>query len=342
MKNYLVIPAFYEGTSFEDLVLELVHMLETLKINVEIIGQKTPLSNNLPCDDLDDNSFFNIQTDIVNELINKISSPAKILFLDFFFPSIDLIKYFLSRNKINCKLGALLHGGLFLENDLFQSERWLKYFEYGYFEAFDMMYAPSSYLKKKVPDRFKDKIKVFSWGLDYFYKSLDSEKISHEFDVIFPHRITDDKGVTGLIYIAKQLPSIQFCTTLPQIPSEKNANKYIQRLRAFENITIVAGKNRSDHTDTLKSAKIVLSCAKQENFGYAVHKAVLCGCIPVLPNRLCYPEFFDKRYLYEDLDEAIEMIKKYLGKNNKNNIMTLKSREKIPSFANLVNNFFYE
>ncbi len=45
---------------------------------------------------------------------------------------------------------------------------------------------------------------------------------------------------------------------------------------------------------------IVLSTAVHEFQGIAIMEAVNNGCIPLLPNRLSYPEFFNTKYLYED------------------------------------------
>lgn len=44
------------------------------------------------------------------------------------------------------------------------------------------------------------------------------------------------------------------------------------------------------YRDLLYQADIVVSAAQQEFFGIAVLEAMYCGCLPVLPNRLSYPE----------------------------------------------------
>ncbi len=47
---------------------------------------------------------------------------------------------------------------------------------------------------------------------------------------------------------------------------------------------------RADYLATLAGCDLVVSTAIQENFGYAVIESILCGCQPLLPNRLAYPE----------------------------------------------------
>jgi glycosyltransferase involved in cell wall biosynthesis len=44
------------------------------------------------------------------------------------------------------------------------------------------------------------------------------------------------------------------------------------------------------------SADIVVSCALQENFGIGVVEAVAAGCVPLLPDRLAYPEIIPPRW----------------------------------------------
>jgi hypothetical protein len=44
---------------------------------------------------------------------------------------------------------------------------------------------------------------------------------------------------------------------------------------------------------------MVLSTSLHEFQGLAVLEAVQLGCIPILPNRLVYPELFNSTYLYK-------------------------------------------
>lgn len=57
---------------------------------------------------------------------------------------------------------------------------------------------------------------------------------------------------------------------------------------------------RKGYLELLARGDIVVSTAHHEFFGLAVIEAVRAGCLPVLPNRLSYPELFTDRYLYPD------------------------------------------
>ena len=62
----------------------------------------------------------------------------------------------------------------------------------------------------------------------------------------------------------------------------------------------------------LSKSKVVVSFALQENFGCSVQEAVYLDCTPILPNRLVYPEFYSKEYLYDTFDEACSMVLKVI------------------------------
>ncbi len=71
-------------------------------------------------------------------------------------------------------------------------------------------------------------------------------------------------------------------------------------------------KRRQDYLAILSQADVILSTAHHEFFGISVVEAMALGCIPLLPNRLSYPELLRvedcperKRFLYESNEEAM-------------------------------------
>jgi glycosyltransferase involved in cell wall biosynthesis len=59
-------------------------------------------------------------------------------------------------------------------------------------------------------------------------------------------------------------------------------------------------QDRERYCQVLRQGSIVVSTANHEFFGISIIEAVRAGCVPVLPNRLSYPELFDSNYLYND------------------------------------------
>lgn len=49
-------------------------------------------------------------------------------------------------------------------------------------------------------------------------------------------------------------------------------------------------ESKQEYFEWLSQGHVVVSCAIQENFGISVVEAVGMGCIPLLPQRLAYPE----------------------------------------------------
>ena len=70
--------------------------------------------------------------------------------------------------------------------------------------------------------------------------------------------------------------------------------------------------SKEDYYKVLSKAKCIVSFALQENFGYGVQEAVALGCVPALPNRLAYVEQFDKKYLYNNFDECVELVRRIM------------------------------
>jgi glycosyltransferase involved in cell wall biosynthesis len=62
----------------------------------------------------------------------------------------------------------------------------------------------------------------------------------------------------------------------------------------------------------LWEADLVVSTAQHEFFGISILEAIYCGCYPLLPRRLSYPELLPEHlhhdHLYHDFDELLERL----------------------------------
>jgi glycosyltransferase involved in cell wall biosynthesis len=286
-----------------------------------------PISSQSNSASFDDELSIKMQVDDIKYLLD-LPNNSKVLFLDFFVPGLDALKYLTEINNKNLKLGALIHGGSFYPKDLCNWS-WLKELEKCWFEIFDELYVPSNYAKSFIPQLYKSKIKVFPWGIDH----LDfSEKVCKKTkDIIFPHRLELDKGVDEFIEIVKKLSDVNFTVT---IPTRNVKNKYYLELKSLNNVDIVIGESDSKHLKTIAKHRIVLSCSYQELFGFGIIKAVNLNCIPLLPNRAVYPEFFIEEFLYEKKD-IVSLIHSLINNNKKYNKYFKLLEENIYIFDNM-------
>ncbi|MCP3872336.1 MAG: DUF3524 domain-containing protein [Desulfobacteraceae bacterium] len=71
-------------------------------------------------------------------------------------------------------------------------------------------------------------------------------------------------------------------------------------------------ESKDEYLSWLKKGSIVVSCANQENFGISIVEAVRFGCIPLLPDRLSYPEImpqnFHSKVIYQTKEDLVEKI----------------------------------
>lgn len=338
-KNIIAIPPYYSGTSFEDIVNSLILSAKKSKFDIQFIGSLRPLQNNIKSKNLlDDDRYIKGQYKLLSKIDNLIDV-EKILFLDFFNPGLDLLKYSLVQKDRNIMFGSLLHGGSFVPGDLY-SDHWIRNFECGWFDINDTVYVPSMYLKETCPEIYKDKVRIFSWGMDSFDIINNNLK---KWDVIYPHRLQSDKGAQDLVELLIKAPvEMKFLITSPLRHIDLEDNEFYVKLRNFKNVEFEYSVNNENISSYLVKSKVVLSCSYQETFGYSVMKSILCGCIPVVPGRASYPEYFGYKYIYHSTEDAIVLLQKILSKDYilDENFEDLRSQINNFSFVPLLDDFF--
>lgn len=248
--------------------------------------------------------FKSIQLAKIAEMFEQdvIKDGDTIWFSDIWFPGIEQIaymKYFC--NKPNVKIKGFLHAGSFTDTDFVRDlERWAKNFEDIIFDIADEIFVASEFIKNDViKKRIVDPNKLTVTGLPLDFKGLNGHRpkrgIKKKNTVIFNGRNCDEKQPWLFEklqeMLSKEFPDVAFTNT--------------------QNL----GLSRSAYYKLLGEAKVVVSYALQENFGFGIAEAAYLGCVPVVPNRLVYPELYGEKYLYETFEESVDKVREALNNN---------------------------
>ena len=204
--------------------------------------------------------------------------------------SVAYMNYFA---KKDVKLRGFIHAGSFTDTDFVRDmERWAKNFEDNLFDISDTIYCASNFIKNDiVKKRMVDSNKFVVTGLPLDEKNLDNYHNSNKENiVIFSGRNVDEKQPWLFEELSERL---------------KGKAEFINTLKH--------NFSKDEYYDLLSRAKIVVSYALQENFGFGVNEAVYLGCVPIVPNRLVYPEFFNEKYLYDTFDESVSKVEMVLN-----------------------------
>mgnify|MGYP003110406074 FL=1 len=232
--------------------------------------------------------FYQFNTFIKGLLSGEIAKNSTYFTTDIWNISVLAIPYLNFFSDYNIKLKGVLHAGSFTDTDFVrQMERYYKGFEDIVFDIASEIYVASNFikddlLKKRVVN--PNKIKVTGLPMDEINLAQYDNKKKKNI-IVFNGRNVDEKQPHLFDALQKALPEYEFVNT--------------QKLNM----------SKGDYYGLLNMSKVVVSFALQENFGYGIQEAVRLGCVPILPNRLVYPEQFDQRYLYNNFNECIEKVK---------------------------------
>lgn len=170
--------------------------------------------------------------------------------------------------------------------------------------------------------------------------------------IIWNHRWEHDKNPDAFFQALTRLKKkkIPFSLAVLGENFEKAPAVFDLARQQFEQEIKVFGyvDSKSEYLSWLKKGAIIVSCANQENFGISVVEAVRFGCIPLLPERLSYPEILPSAYhsicLYDedqDLPNKLEsMVKQY--KNFSKFRSSLSSSMEPYAWANIIREYPFQ
>lgn len=140
--------------------------------------------------------------------------------------------------------------------------------------------------------------------------------------IVWNHRWEHDKGpaellefVEGMIDGGSDFEFHLLGQQFRQAPAEFERCVYL--LAANGRLGLTGFLARHEYIAVLRRSHIVLSTALHEFQGLSVLEAVACGCTPVVPDRLVYPELFDLSFRYKFIGSAVERVAAFAEQVNK-------------------------
>ena len=136
--------------------------------------------------------------------------------------------------------------------------------------------------------------------------SDDCQPLTHKvpsknIEVVWNHRWEHDKGPETLLALMRlciNKTHIKFHIIGQQFRNQPAAMQEIMNQHQSQCLTLGFVDSRTQYIKTLQQANVVLSTAQHEFQGIAMLEAVACGCIPIAPDRLVYPELYPADNLY--------------------------------------------
>ncbi len=333
MVNYLVIPNLYKGSALLEITKELKRAINASKLKIKIIDVNSIFLKTLNNSDLENpDIFFRHGIKTIQRLKRVLKDGDRVLFVDFFQPGLEFLHYYLFGKKINVLYGSLFHGASFVEEDFFSGFDWLKNFEKGMVDLMNKIYVPSNYVQNLFDGKVSKKVRVFPFGFDAKKYELNLS-LRKPYDVIIPHRWSWDKDPVFCDNLTREMPHIRFAISGYINSKDKKLGEIFDRITSRPNVVNLGIKTGKEHYKNLRKAKVVI--AKRDTFGYSFREAMASGCIPVLLDGCCYPEFVSEKYLFKNLSQAKKLIDNFVDNYPKDFVYPKNS-----SFVDLLEDFY--
>ncbi|MCF6300314.1 MAG: DUF3524 domain-containing protein [Proteobacteria bacterium] len=126
--------------------------------------------------------------------------------------------------------------------------------------------------------------------------------VNKSLQIVWNHRWEYDKGPDRLLNFMRLIKKrgIKFQIHILGESFKNKPIEFAQIHQEFKQQCLSFGyvKSRKHYIKILQTADLVISTALHEFQGIAVMEAVKCGCIPLVPDRLAYCEYYPAAYQY--------------------------------------------
>lgn len=261
-------------------------------------------------DVINTNKFKAEQLQMICDLFNekKIDYETTFLFMDAWFPGLEMLAYMRNALNIPFKIVGMLHAGTWDPYDFLTQKGmriWAQPLEYSWFKIMDKICVATQFHKNLIKDvlydsrrhttfetdRIARKIEVTGFPIyPEFVKATKKENL-----IVFPHRLAPEKN-----------PNL-FKHLMEKYNFKKEFDEPWELLFTKE-----VCKNKKEYYELLNRAKIAVSFADQETFGIAMLESVLCGCYPIVPNKLSYLDLYPFEFTIKQVQKLTDELQVHL------------------------------
>jgi hypothetical protein len=260
-------------------------MGESLKQSIEV-GSFLDIYNT--------NYFKSTQLASIIKMImeGEITENDTLLFHDGWYPGIEALQYIRDGGGPTFKIAAIFHAGTYDPWDFLTRHKmasWGSSLENCWFNFLDYIFVATEYHRQLIlSSRNVASSKIHVTGLPIYFDEYPSFPMEKEDIVVFPHRLNIEKQPK----LFDRMPAMV-----------KGDWKFLK--------TKECTQTKSEYFQLLSKSKIAVSCALQETWGIAQQEAVIYSCFPVVPNRLSYVELYPDLFRYNNIEEAVKLIKQF-------------------------------
>lgn len=299
-------------------------------------------------DAIETGSFLDINSTIhykagqmqkISELFRKkqIKEGDVFFISDLEFWGIESLRMLSQINGVPIKIYGFLHAASYTKEDAFAvAADYQKYTEIGWLKAVDGVFVGTHYHKRAVWERriipivgdtfegarIAEKIHVV--GNPLFMTAYDPYPTQKRNKIVITNRFDSEKRPDQSLLVARlvkeRVPDVEVVVTTSRPTFRSNKQWLVDLAHMYERegwLTIKSGLTKQQYHDELRTAKVMISNSIEENFGYCIAEAILFGVSPILCRGLSHDEMVqnDQRYLFTDIDEAVEKVIAQLGES---------------------------
>ena len=246
------------------------------------------------------NSYKSQQLLKISELFanGTVKAGDYFLYTDAWNPTVIQLKYMSELLGIPVKIGGLWHAGSYDKNDflgrLIGDVPWVRNAESSMFYCYDHnffatrfhvnlmaknLFGVETLFGEDEAEEFMDehdqRIKIVGWPMEYLKSMLEPyASTPKKQKIIFPHRLAPEKQLDIFRDLAKAMPEYEWFVAQDQTLS------------------------KAEYHQHMAESKLMFSANLQETLGISAYEAALVGTLPLLPERLSYPEMWDMDGFY--------------------------------------------